>query len=766
MTQELLRELEEMISESEALNHRRMLVLTGKGKSKLAGMISKHFSQIKGENVEILYSCTPFRESEQSKERFDVFLNSLEEEGNVTLLSFEESEKAMGRTFDLAVLDLTDDFDPDVLGRLIETVRGGGLILMLTPRLENLHKTNFRFHKKMITPPYEMKDIRRLFLRRIASKIMEHDGIWVMDCPNLRWIKRGVYRREGDTKRRELMIPERTVFPREVYDLAITQDQVNAISLAEKLLDEERYMVITADRGRGKSAVLGISLAALAHELSKRLERKREIRVVVTSPEFENVLELMKFASITLERLGVEHEVLERKILSNRIRIVYCSPLTAAESRGDLIGVDEAGGVHVPILHEIMDKYPRAIYSSTLHGYEGAGRGFSVKFLRKLEKRVIKAEMEEPIRYSPGDPIERWLFDALLLDSEPEPLFQEDYERIKRSLLHYEKPDLNSWFSGEKEEELKHFFGIYVLAHYRNRPSDAALLADAPHHEARCLKIKETGKIVGALQICKEGNVPREIAEKMLTRYKPPGNIIPDVMVKYYGMIEFSGLKGLRVVRIASHPDAMRMGIGSRMLSELLKESKEYDWIGVGYGSDIYLVDFWEKNGFIHVHLSPKRNPVSGEYSIISIRPLSNKAKDMVREANRRFRRRLLDYLKVIHRDLDPFVASKLLKSDDKAISSWELNLTEEEKERMNRYVKDYFFNFETIYDVALKLIRMYFLDSNKKRPNISQEEEALLISKGLQNRSWNDAEKASRVEGGKKLMKSIIGEIYEHYFR
>ncbi|HDI10407.1 MAG TPA: hypothetical protein ENF65_01525, partial [Euryarchaeota archaeon] len=97
-----------MISESEALNHRRMLVLTGKGKSKLAGMISKHFSQIKGENVEILYSCTPFRESEQSKERFDVFLNSLEEEGNVTLLSFEESEKAMGRTFDLAVLDLTD----------------------------------------------------------------------------------------------------------------------------------------------------------------------------------------------------------------------------------------------------------------------------------------------------------------------------------------------------------------------------------------------------------------------------------------------------------------------------------------------------------------------------------------------------------------------------------------------------------------------------------------------------------------------------------
>ncbi len=215
----------------------------------------------------------------------------------------------------------------------------------------------------------------------------------------------------------------------------------------------------------------------------------------------------------------------------------------------------------MPILHKYLNK-PRVVYSSTIHGYEGAGRGgFSVKFLKKArEKRSFKElHMDEPIRYAYGDPIEKWLFDVLLLDAEPAELTEEDYELIKRKEVYLEEPDLDDWFENDRED-LRNFVGIYILAHYRNRPSDVALLADAPpHHEARVLRLKN-GKIVTAIQIAKEGGIPKNVIDKMAKGYKPRGNIIPDMMVKHHYLKEFARLKGYRIVRIATHPDAWTWG--------------------------------------------------------------------------------------------------------------------------------------------------------------------------------------------------------------
>ena len=59
--------------------------------------------------------------------------------------------------------------------------------------------------------------------------------------------------------------------------------------------------------------------------------------------------------------------------------------------------------------------------------YEGTGRSLSLKLISQLRKqnavgvaggRVLKeAELDEPIRYASGDPVERWLYDLLCLDS-------------------------------------------------------------------------------------------------------------------------------------------------------------------------------------------------------------------------------------------------------------------------------------------------------------------------------------------------------------
>ncbi len=57
-------------------------------------------------------------------------------------------------------------------------------------------------------------------------------------------------------------------------------------------------LVLTADRGRGKSVSVGIAAVGLAVALKKRT------RIVVTAPELENVQSLFRFAKRALEKLG------------------------------------------------------------------------------------------------------------------------------------------------------------------------------------------------------------------------------------------------------------------------------------------------------------------------------------------------------------------------------------------------------------------------------------------------------------------------------
>ena len=41
----------------------------------------------------------------------------------------------------------------------------------------------------------------------------------------------------------------------------------------------------------------------------------------------------------------------------------------------------------LPVLYGIHGRFNRVVYSTTIHGYEGAGRGFSVRFLKYLKSR-------------------------------------------------------------------------------------------------------------------------------------------------------------------------------------------------------------------------------------------------------------------------------------------------------------------------------------------------------------------------------------------
>ncbi|MEM4718367.1 MAG: GNAT family N-acetyltransferase, partial [Desulfurococcaceae archaeon] len=377
----------------------------------------------------------------------------------------------------------------------------------------------------------------------------------------------------------------------------------------------------------------------------------------------------------------------------------------------------------------------------------GAGRGLAVRFRKKIKSmeniKLYQYEMTEPIRYNYNDPIEEWQFKTLLLDAEPAELNEKDLEDIESKRLVYVKYDAERLF--ENEKELRELFGIYVLAHYRNEPDDLGMLADAPHHSIRAVKTMND-KIICAIQIAEEGPIDPKMIDELLKGGKIPGNIIPDRFLKHVRLVEFANTRGWRIVRIATHPAVQGKGIGSWAIERILEEVKmnELDWLGAGFGVTEELLRFWVRNGFSVVHISPDRNPVSGEYTVLVLKPANEKAMSLINIAKLEFKLKLLNSLGINYRELEPGVAYLILNDDPYTLGE------KQYREMFSPIVLDRLWTyckgpmtFEAASDVMHIIAKTYWLLNRDIRPSISTTHALLLITKGLQGLTWDEASEA-----------------------
>lgn len=696
-----------------------------------------------------------------------------------TTARYEESEKYLGTTFQALVLDLTNDLKPNDVGRLVGVVEGGGLIILQAPSWDEWDTKMTLFKQNLLVPGHE--EPRHIFITWFKRKLLEHEeNIFVYDADRGELISGKPPSKFQARSRKTLKIPSNPLFPREIYKLALTQDQVRVIKELEWLYEkpkkgQKKVVIVTADRGRGKSCGVGIGLIGLAKKLG---EVKNRVRILVTAPSLSNVQSLMELAYKAAEEAGLKPKAIKRggkiiEIQGHKFSLEYWEPLAVTRLQADIVAVDEASGIHVPLLHKIWKAHKRLVFAATIHGYEGAGRGFSVRFLSAIKNdpntKLRMVEMEEPIRYSKGDPVERWLFDVLLLDAEPAALSEEDLEDIREGRLEYLKLDPQWLFSKEGEETLRQLFGIYVLAHYRNEPDDLGMLADAPHHSVRAVRTASGGRIVGAAQVAEEGSLPEDLIDRLLRGEKIAGNIIPDRMLKHARIREYGRMKGWRIVRIATHPDVQDRGIGSRLLEYLYEESRErgYDWLGSGFGVNEKLLNFWLKNGFTSLHLSPDRNPVSGEYTTLVMKPISDRCRIAIEYSSREFKWKLLNSLYDTYRDLETNVAIMILDQDPPGIDP-------EYRPRDNPIVRDrlWVYNYGPMtYEAATDLINMlaktYWMHPPEKRPALSDKERYILVAKVLQGRSWDEVAGELGVHAYKIMvgLKEIVRKLSKHYY-
>ncbi|MEM4481995.1 MAG: tRNA(Met) cytidine acetyltransferase TmcA [Desulfurococcaceae archaeon] len=669
--------------------------------------------------------------------------------------AYERSEKYLGATVQFLVMDLTKDLKPNDIGKLVGIVEGGGLILLLAPpwKLWDNFKTIF---KETLTVPH-FPEPRHVFIAWFKKKLLEHYGIGVYDADNQKIIKAISLVEKPKTYAKNVTIPSERIFPIDVYEHALTADQINVIKILENFYEKpkkstKKVFVLTADRGRGKSCAIGIGIVGLLHLfLSKKI--KPRFRALVTSPSPSNVQSLMMLSCRVLDKLGYTYNSIRRggnliEIRGERFSIEYWEPLNIPKLKGDIVIVDEAASLHVPLLYKILDVHNRLIFSTTIHGYEGSGRGFSVRFLRRLQTmenvELYKYEMSEPIRYNYNDPIEEWQFKTLLLDAEPAELTQSDLEDIESKKLIYVKIEPEVLFN--KEEELRQLFGIYVLAHYRNEPDDLGMLADAPHHLIRAVKTA-SGKIVCSIQIAQEGPIDQKFAEELLRGGKIQGNIIPDRFLKHLRLLDFAYTTGWRIVRIATHPAVIGKGVGSWALEKIFEEVKErgLDWLGAGFGVTDELLRFWIKNGFSVVHISPDRNPTSGEYTVLVIKPSSEKTEKILSVAKLEFKLKFMKSLPINYRELEPEVVYLIINSGPYIYYTLPPgSLSPISIDRLWTYCTGPM-TFEVAADLVFSIARLYWLTSEENRPRLSKQQELLLITKALQGLSWDEA---SRILG------------------
>ncbi|ABW01474.1 tRNA(Met) cytidine acetyltransferase TmcA [Caldivirga maquilingensis] len=745
---EWVKSLEDFIRSGVKANHRRMVVLVGSSDDAVAESaveVVKLFLDITGMGNGI-YLYQP--EYGDARNRLRVFTDSM---GNIRFkpIPFKDTKLLLGQTLDYAVVDLFNDLKPNDIGRVGSVVRGGGIYVLLMPPVDKWLNSITKFQLKLITPPHKPEEIRQYLKSRFWRSLINGEGVSIYDTDESRFIKPPQPINVQEVSQTQLSIPSVKGKAIEVYKLAKTQDQVNVISMLEGMVNEKGKVnaVIIADRGRGKSAAVGLAVSLIGH----RLRRRRGVaRIVVTAESPDNAETLMEFAKRGFEELGYDVEVSRTgsNIVGLSTRGIYVDyykpyPLMSLQRPIDLVVVDEAAMMPLPILYGIHNRFTRVIYSTTIHGYEGAGRGFSVRFLKYLRGRrgirVLEYEMTEPIRYARDDPIERWLFKTFLLDAEPAHIDEDDLKLVNEGKVKYIAPSIEEFFFKD-EEALRQFFGIYVQAHYRNEPDDLGMMMDAPHHIVRALTL-ENGKIVVSMELAEEGGLDDETINNMVLGFKPPGNIIPDRMVKYWKIPEFAKLRGWRIVRIATHPELQDKGLGSTALSMLENEAKVrgLDWVGVGFGVNAQLLRFWVKNGYLPIHISPERNPVSGEYSVLMIKPISDTAREAVYYANREFRIRLLSSLSGPYVGLEPDVALMLLTSSEPVAQSLELNLTSGQLNRLIAYAWGPM-TYENTVDALIELFKAYFMRITRAGFRIPEIMEKGIIAKVFQSKTWSAA--------------------------
>ncbi|CAH0528675.1 GNAT family N-acetyltransferase [Vibrio hippocampi] len=521
----------------------------------------------------------------------------------ISHLSAKQGKQLLGQESELLVISIDSDFDANSFNAAMGTLVGGGIAIFLCPNFDTLL-------------PWLQQRLKQLpILKQQQNDIEMNHSIWNGSLPsdNSNWSQR-------------------------------FQQQTQAIALVEKVLfgHRKRPLVITADRGRGKSSALGLAVSAISQQ--------RPCNVLITAPSRAAVAPVFEHYNARDGEASLD--------------FIAPDDLLTTQPDCDLLLIDEAAAIPVAMLMAMVEKYNRVVITTTIHGYEGCGRGFSLKFipwLRSVRPGMNHYSMQQPIRWADGDPLESWCVETFLLNSELVDIVPEQTSRYLRQ---------DTWqFSRYQHStevipngRLNQAFALLVNAHYQTSPNDLMLLL--ANQSMQLYTLESNGTVIGSVLLNIEGELSSiQVGNILIGQSRPQGHLIPVDLSNHLGLEAPAVQRCGRIMRIAVHPAIQGCGVGSEMLSRLkLKLGSHVDYLGTSFGTTSSLVDFWLRNDFVAARLGSSRDKSSGTYSLSMVLPISNKAEPWVLQARTLFAARLNYQLRLACQSMDIATAWTLFK--------------------------------------------------------------------------------------------------------
>ncbi|MBU2427501.1 MAG: GNAT family N-acetyltransferase [Gammaproteobacteria bacterium] len=362
-----------------------------------------------------------------------------------------------------------------------------------------------------------------------------------------------------------------------------------------------RPLLLTAHRGRGKSAALGIAAAQLQHQGKRSL--------IITAPQPAAAAVALKHAAAYLTELLPDTELV--------LKFWPIDGLLQDKPAADLVLVDEAAALPLPQLQQLTQHYSRLVFATTEHGYEGTGRSFSLKFQPYLQQHCPgwqQVRLQTPVRYAADDPLEQQIFRSFLLASEqPTPTYDPAaplHTQIHQTADLMVQPLL-----------LASIFGLLSLAHYQTEVADLWALLDNP--QLQVLALYQQQQLLGCVVLSFEGELPHELATQVYQgERRVQGHLLAQSLAFHLAVPAFATLPLARIQRIVVHPACQNAGLGQSLLQAAEQHCKDRGVavLGTSFGATPALLRFWTRQQFQPVKLSQQPEQASGEASILLLK--------------------------------------------------------------------------------------------------------------------------------------------------
>lgn len=367
----------------------------------------------------------------------------------------------------------------------------------------------------------------------------------------------------------------------------LTPDQKRTLTTIQNPSSPPKTHIITAERGRGKSTLLGHALGTLSPDTP----------VIVTAPRKANIQQLLKQAP-------------------NAQFVAWDKLLAHPQEQRTLLIIDEAAGLPLWATERLCEQFQPWLLATTVAGYEGCGRGFAVHFTRWAERHLSQVHfhtLNKALRWPDDDPLERWLRHTFLLDEKPVTRSTGTADGI--FVQHASELD---------EQQLQSCFQLLLNAHYQSSPNDLnLLLTQRDHYLAYEIRHSSVRAVAWLMSEGPIANALKNDIQAGLRR--PKGNLLPQTVGYHLQQRWALDKRWLRVARIAVPPANRREYAASSLLSRIADWAVQHDYhmLGTSFAWSPALDQFWQRNQYHPWRFSSRIDSVSARPAALYARPLS-----------------------------------------------------------------------------------------------------------------------------------------------